>query len=93
VYELALVQEKPGFLEQLPLRVTRRSRREPFCGRTTRNASGPDVTRRCELWRSTYRDRTPNQPPSLRPFTPGLYISSACAGGRTNLPAVVARAM
>src|SRR5439155_3841896 len=31
-------------------------------------------------------------PPSLRPLTPGLYISSACAGGRTNTPGVVARA-
>jgi hypothetical protein len=35
---------------------------------------------------------TTNLPPSLRPCTPGLYISSACAGGRTNVPRVVARA-
>src|SRR4051812_38898896 len=35
---------------------------------------------------------TTNVPPSLRPFTAGLYISSACAGGRTNVPGVVARA-
>jgi len=33
-----------------------------------------------------------NTPPSLRPWTAGLYISSACAGGRTNTPGVVARA-
>src|SRR5262245_61896067 len=30
--------------------------------------------------------------PPVRPFTAGLYISSACAGGTTNVPAVVARA-
>ena len=35
---------------------------------------------------------TVNTPPSLRPFTPGLYISSACTGGRMNTPGVVARA-
>jgi hypothetical protein len=35
---------------------------------------------------------TVNTPPSLRPFTAGLYISSACTGGRTNTPGVVARA-
>ncbi len=35
---------------------------------------------------------TLNTPPSLRPWTAGLYISSACAGGRTNTPGVVARA-
>src|SRR5438094_278116 len=35
---------------------------------------------------------TVNTPPSLRPWTAGLYISSACAGGRTNTPGVVARA-
>lgn len=35
---------------------------------------------------------TPNRPPSLLPCTAGLYISSACAGGRTNVPEVVARA-
>ena len=33
-----------------------------------------------------------NTPPSLRPCTAGLYISSACAGGRTKTPGVVARA-
>src|SRR5512140_2782917 len=31
-------------------------------------------------------------PPPLRPCTPGLYISSACAAGMANVPAVVARA-
>ena len=31
-------------------------------------------------------------PPSVRPNTAGLYISSACAGGRTKTPGVVARA-
>jgi hypothetical protein len=36
---------------------------------------------------------TLNLPPSLRPWSAGLYISSANAGGRTNVPAVVARAM
>lgn len=36
---------------------------------------------------------TVNRPPSLRPLTAGLYISSAYAGGRTNTPGVVARAM
>jgi len=36
---------------------------------------------------------TVNTPPSLRPLTDGLYISSACAGGRMNTPGVVARAM
>src|SRR5687767_14170388 len=35
---------------------------------------------------------TTNVPPSLRPFTAGLYISSAYAGGLTNVPCVVARA-
>src|SRR6266487_6320972 len=35
---------------------------------------------------------TLNTPPSLRPWTAGLYISSACAGGRTKTPGVVARA-
>src|SRR5690348_4204379 len=35
---------------------------------------------------------TVKTPPSLRPCTAGLYISSACAGGRTNTPGVVARA-
>jgi hypothetical protein len=35
---------------------------------------------------------TVNHPPSLRPRTAGLYISSAYAGGLTKLPAVVARA-
>ena len=35
---------------------------------------------------------TVNTPPSLRPCTAGLYISSAYAGGRTNTPGVVARA-
>src|SRR5437867_7115078 len=35
---------------------------------------------------------TVKMPPSLRPLTPGLYISSACVGGRTNTPGVVARA-
>jgi hypothetical protein len=39
------------------------------------------------------RGVTMNVPPSLRPFTAGLYISSACAGGRMNVPGVVARAM
>ena len=29
---------------------------------------------------------TTNVPPSLRPLTPGLYISSACAGGLRNVP-------
>ncbi len=36
--------------------------------------------------------RTVNTPPSLSPNTAGLYISSACAGGRMKLPGVVARA-
>ena len=31
-------------------------------------------------------------PPSLLPPNEGLYISTACAGGRTNVPAVVALA-
>ena len=35
---------------------------------------------------------TTKTPPSLRPFTAGLYISSACTGGRMNVPGVVARA-
>src|SRR5213079_1800672 len=38
------------------------------------------------------RGVTVNTPPSLRPCTAGLYISSACAGGRMNVPGVVARA-
>ena len=37
-------------------------------------------------------ERTVKSPPSLRPRTAGLYISSAWAGGRTKTPAVVARA-
>src|SRR5258705_11347294 len=39
-----------------------------------------------------FRSVTVKTPPSLRPCTAGLYISSACAGGRTNVPGVVARA-
>src|SRR5690349_12848009 len=35
---------------------------------------------------------TVKAPPSERPCTAGLYISSACAGGSTNTPGVVARA-
>src|ERR1051325_10234650 len=35
---------------------------------------------------------TVKTPPSLRPYTAGLNISSAYAGGRTNTPGVVARA-
>ena len=35
---------------------------------------------------------TVKTPPSLRPCTAGLYISSAWAGGRMNVPGVVARA-
>ena len=35
---------------------------------------------------------TVNTPPSVRPYTAGLYISSAKAGGRTKTPGVVARA-
>ena len=38
------------------------------------------------------RSVTVKVPPSLRPCTAGLYISSACAGGRTKTPGVVARA-
>lgn len=41
---------------------------------------------------TSYRFSTVNTPPSLRPYTAGLYISSACAGGRMNTPGVVARA-
>ena len=37
-------------------------------------------------------ERTVKRPPSLRPRTAGLYISSAWVGGRTKTPAVVARA-
>src|SRR5262245_58363014 len=36
--------------------------------------------------------RTVKVLPPVRPFTAGLYISSACAGGTMNTPAVVARA-
>lgn len=35
---------------------------------------------------------TVNTPPSVRPYTAGLYISSANTGGRTKTPGVVARA-
>src|SRR6266496_1005316 len=34
---------------------------------------------------------TLNKPPSLRPWTAGLYISSACAGGRATTPGVFVR--
>jgi hypothetical protein len=62
--------------------------------KTRHNAEGPA---RPELEQLRDRDHGPfavtvNTPPSLRPFTPGLYISSACTGGRMNTPGVVARA-
>lgn len=43
--------------------------------------------------RPAARRVTVNTPPSLRPCTAGLYISSAWAGGRMKMPGVVARAM
>jgi len=62
--------------------------------KTRQSAKGPA---RPELEQLRDRDHGPfavtvKTPPSLRPFTPGLYISSACTGGRTNTPGVVARA-
>src|SRR5882724_1605267 len=58
------------------------------CGgdRATGNRQGPAASTH------GFRSVTVKTPPSLRPCTAGLYISSACAGGRTNVPGVVARA-
>ena len=57
-----------------------------------RHGSGDDSCRVPEMSRGNHRGVTTNVPPSLRPFTPGLYISSVCAGGLMNVPGVVARA-
>ena len=46
----------------------------------------------CEMLLHCCFATTVNVPPSLRPRTPGLYISSACAGGLMKVPGVVARA-
>ena len=56
-----------------------RAAHPPRCGGGGTHRSAPGAT-------------TVKLPPSLRPYTAGLYISSACAGGRTKVPGVVARA-
>lgn len=52
--------------------------------------SATGVTYRAAV--SSDGDATTNRPVALRARTSGLYISSACAGGCTKLPGVVARA-
>ena len=83
-----------------PVPVPRRERRDAPAGvrRRWRRASGyEEAVASAQLVRSSWLLRafrsTRNRLPLLRPWTAGLYISSAYAGGATKLPAVVARAI
>src|SRR5712692_614258 len=85
-------------------RETRRRRRTNHSGGERPNDPGSQRERQASDQAAAEREQparpashrdlavTLKTPPSLRPWTAGLYISSACAGGRTNTPGVVARA-